>query len=212
MAQVEEKTVTDDFEIVVQSKAKHGILWDLVQRFGSVKSLAEELGVTDSTVSAWLNLRTMPKQIYRAYSDKQRAAYMKLVELTGRPIEEIFPGFVRERLSGIPRENVTRVTVDHLALEHQQRHEERMTLPSPELAANQGELRERLLAVVKTLSYREREVVKMRFGLGNGHPCTLQEVADAFKVGRERIRQIEARAIRRMQQTSRSQELVGFLD
>jgi RNA polymerase sigma factor (sigma-70 family) len=210
---VEEKTVPNDFEIVVQSKAKHGILWDLVQQFGSVKALAAELGVTDSTVGGWLNLRTMPRQCYRGHTAKQERAYLKLVELSGKPIEEIFPGFVRDKLADIPREKVTRVTVDYLALEHhQQRHEERMTLPSPELAANQGELRERLLAVVKTLSYREREIVKMRFGLGDGQSCTLKEVADIFKVGRERIRQIEAKAIRKLQQTSRTQELVGFLD
>jgi RNA polymerase sigma factor (sigma-70 family) len=67
-------------------------------------------------------------------------------------------------------------------------------------------------AVLKTLSYREREIIKLRYGLGDGYSYTLEEVGHIFKVTRERIRQIEAKAVRKLQQPSRSQELVGFLD
>ena len=73
-------------------------------------------------------------------------------------------------------------------------------------------LRERIEGVLATLSYREREIIKLRFGLGDGYSYTLEEVGAIFKLTRERIRQIEARAIRKLQQPSRSQELVGFLD
>ncbi len=66
--------------------------------------------------------------------------------------------------------------------------------------------------VLKTLSYREREIIKLRYGLGDGYSYTLEEVGHIFKVTRERIRQIEAKAVRKLQQPSRSQELVGFLD
>ena len=61
-------------------------------------------------------------------------------------------------------------------------------------------------------SYREREIIKLRYGLGDGYSYTLEEVGHIFKVTRERIRQIEAKAVRKLQQPSRSQELVGFLD
>jgi len=73
-------------------------------------------------------------------------------------------------------------------------------------------LRTRIAKVLKTLSYREREIIKLRYGLGDGYSYTLEEVGHIFKVTRERIRQIEAKAVRKLQQPSRSQELVGFLD
>jgi len=83
---------------------------------------------------------------------------------------------------------------------------------SPSIGASQEMLRGRIQDVLKTLSYREREIIKLRYGLGDGYSYTLEEVGHIFKVTRERIRQIEAKAVRKLQQPSRSQELVGFLD
>jgi RNA polymerase sigma factor (sigma-70 family) len=73
-------------------------------------------------------------------------------------------------------------------------------------------LRNRIAKVLKTLTYREREIIKLRYGLGDSCRYTLEEVGHIFKVTSERIRQIEAKAVRKLQQPSRSQELVGFLD
>ncbi len=83
---------------------------------------------------------------------------------------------------------------------------------SPAIGAAQEMLRTRITSVLKTLSYREREIIKLRYGLGDGYSYTLEEVGHIFKVTRERIRQIEAKAVRKLQQPSRSQELSGFLD
>lgn len=83
---------------------------------------------------------------------------------------------------------------------------------SPAQGAAQEMLRGRITDVLKTLSYREREIIKLRYGLGDGYSYTLEEVGHIFKVTRERIRQIEAKAVRKLQQPSRSAELVGFLD
>jgi RNA polymerase primary sigma factor len=83
---------------------------------------------------------------------------------------------------------------------------------TPWLGASQEMLRIRIQSVLKTLSYREREIIKLRYGLGDGYSYTLEEVGHIFRVTRERIRQIEAKAVRKLQQPSRSQELVGFLD
>ncbi|MEM9353722.1 MAG: sigma-70 family RNA polymerase sigma factor, partial [Planctomycetota bacterium] len=83
---------------------------------------------------------------------------------------------------------------------------------SPAIGAAQEMLRTRISKVLKTLSYREREIIKLRYGLGDGYSYTLEEVGHIFKVTRERIRQIEAKAVRKLQQPSRSQELSGFLD
>ena len=83
---------------------------------------------------------------------------------------------------------------------------------NPAVGAAQEMLRGRINKVLKTLSYREREIIKLRYGLGDGYSYTLEEVGHIFKVTRERIRQIEAKAVRKLQQPSRSQELAGFLD
>ncbi len=83
---------------------------------------------------------------------------------------------------------------------------------SPAIGATQEMLRGQISKVLKTLSYREREIIKLRYGLGDGYSYTLEEVGHIFKVTRERIRQIEAKAVRKLQQPSRSAELLGFLD
>jgi RNA polymerase primary sigma factor len=83
---------------------------------------------------------------------------------------------------------------------------------SPAIGAAQEMLRGQISKVLKTLSYREREIIKLRYGLGDGYSYTLEEVGHIFKVTRERIRQIEAKAVRKLQQPSRSGELIGFLD
>lgn len=86
------------------------------------------------------------------------------------------------------------------------------TAESPAIGAAQEMLRDRINNVLRSLSYREREIIKLRYGLGDGYSYTLEEVGHIFKVTRERIRQIEAKAVRKLQQPSRSQDLVGFLD
>ena len=86
------------------------------------------------------------------------------------------------------------------------------TAESPQVGAAQEMLRNRIGGVLESLSYREREIIKLRYGLGDGYSYTLEEVGHIFKVTRERIRQIEAKAVRKLQQPSRSQDLVGFLD
>ena len=83
---------------------------------------------------------------------------------------------------------------------------------SPDEDAGREMLRSRIRRLMKTLSYREREIINLRFGLGDGYNYTLEEVAHIFQVTRERIRQLEDRAIRKLRDPSRSAELVGFLD
>ena len=73
-------------------------------------------------------------------------------------------------------------------------------------------LRERLQEVIKTLSEREQKVLRLRFGLDDGCPRTLEEVGSMFTVTRERIRQIEAKALRKLRHPTRLQKLEGFLE
>jgi len=83
---------------------------------------------------------------------------------------------------------------------------------SPVSSATQEMLKERIDMILKTLSYREREIIKLRYGIGDGYTYTLEEVGRIFKVTRERVRQVEAKAIRKLQHPVRSRRLEGFLD
>ena len=76
---------------------------------------------------------------------------------------------------------------------------------------NQQLLKNRLANVLQTLNYREREILRLRYGLADGYAYTLEEVGKIFAVTRERVRQIEAKAVRKLQQPCRSRELVGFV-
>jgi len=83
---------------------------------------------------------------------------------------------------------------------------------SPVNAATHEMLKDKIEQVLKTLTYREREIIKLRYGLGDGYTYTLEEVGRIFKVTRERVRQIEAKAVRKLQHPVRSRQLEGFLD
>lgn len=83
---------------------------------------------------------------------------------------------------------------------------------SPVSAATQEMLKDKIDNVLETLTYREREIIKLRYGIGDGYTYTLEEVGKIFKVTRERVRQIEAKAVRKLQHPIRSRRLEGFLD
>ena len=82
----------------------------------------------------------------------------------------------------------------------------------PDEEASHNMLHAQLDDLLERLSWREREIIRMRFGLGDGYNYTLEEVAYVFRVTRERIRQIEDRAIRKLQDPRNSQKLVEFVD
>ena len=78
-------------------------------------------------------------------------------------------------------------------------------------AAGREMLRDKIDHVLKSLTFREREIIKLRYGLGDGYSYTLEETGRIFKVTRERIRQIESKALNKLQHETRTKHLVGFL-
>ena len=84
--------------------------------------------------------------------------------------------------------------------------------PAPQDAASQTLLREQLNDVLNTLTPREAQVLRLRFGLEDGQTRTLEEVGKQFNITRERIRQIEAKALRKIRHPSRSKRLKDFLE
>jgi RNA polymerase primary sigma factor len=85
------------------------------------------------------------------------------------------------------------------------------TLPEPDDAASKQLLREQMRTILESLNHRERQVLEMRFGLKDGQGHTLEEVGQAFGVTRERIRQIEAKALRKLRHPLRSRKLRDYL-
>jgi RNA polymerase primary sigma factor len=83
---------------------------------------------------------------------------------------------------------------------------------SPAEAVIRLSLKEQTDSVLKTLTPREEKVIKMRFGVGDGSEHTLEEVGQSFAVTRERIRQIEAKALRKLRHPSRIRKLCAFLE
>ena len=83
--------------------------------------------------------------------------------------------------------------------------------PAPSEAASYALLKEQLMDVLSTLTDREEKVLRLRFGLDDGRARTLEEVGKEFDVTRERIRQIEAKALRKLRHPSRSKKLKDYL-
>jgi len=118
-------------------------------------------------------------------------------------------------------QNVLKIVKEPISLETPIGDEEQSSLgdfigdqlaPSPVEAAIRGNLGELTRKVLATLTPREEQILRMRFGIGQKTDCTLEEVGKLFAVTRERIRQIEAKALRKLRQTGRSSNLAGFME
>ena len=82
----------------------------------------------------------------------------------------------------------------------------------PLYETNQATLKQQIQEAMQTLNYREREILKLRYGLADGYAYTLEEVGKIFQVTRERVRQIESKAVKKLQHPHRSKSLVSFVD
>jgi len=85
------------------------------------------------------------------------------------------------------------------------------SIESPVESASREMLKDKVGRVLDSLTFREREIIKLRYGIGDGYTYTLEEVGRIFRVTRERVRQIEAKAVRKLQHPVRARKLQGFL-
>ena len=88
---------------------------------------------------------------------------------------------------------------------------EDLSAESPTQSATNGLLKDRIDSLLKTLTFREREIIRLRYGLTDGYTYPLEEVGRIFRVTRERVRQIEAKAVKKLQHPVRSRQLESFL-
>lgn len=197
--------------IAAVTKLKHGDLHRAAEKLGGQSALARHLGLHPSEVGTWCNLKKFPSD--GMSSDKKAEVERKLFDLTGKTLDQLFPESLKRSeafLSSNKQFTRTAEIETEALVEYARGTSERLAYRGEENAEN-NELKERLNRILNTLSWREQQILKMRYGLEDGNAYTLEEVSHTFKVTRERIRQIECRAIRLLQKPNRASQLVSFM-
>jgi RNA polymerase sigma factor (sigma-70 family) len=181
--------------LAVVAKLRHGTLmrWRIANGYTSQHSAAVACGIS---YSRWLSVESL------RFNEVSHATILAISEFTGLLPEEIIPKTLHKKMLGFDR-IAFRDVPDKLL--------ESIVDDGADKQLLVCEIRDALETVLRTLTFREREVLRMRYGLDGNQPKSLGEVAKILGVTRERVRQVEARAIRKLQHPVRSEKLCRFL-
>lgn len=217
--------------ITAVTKLKHADLWAAAQKFqrrgknrktriyGGQSAMARFLKVPAMLVSKWINLQECPPAEPRGkFWTARRLMRLetKLFKLTGKSLEELFPAELRANIQFLsaPKTFERTVHLEQTALTHYAvATRDRLLLEQQVVppSAIKEELQEKVAKLLETLKPREREILEHRFGLNGREPHTLEETGRIFGIRRERVRQIEAKAIRNLYRPADQEELIDFM-
>lgn len=203
-------------KLALTAKLRNGVLWELSEKLGSQTALANELGATPMLINNWMNFRYIPKHLD---SPRLIAIEAKLIEKFGVTLEDVFPPELRAERTSVGRVAFkTKLTaIAEVPISQLTAAENRalLTTGSEFEAVEDREFQDHatqlLNSALQSLTPREERILKLRFGLEDGEEHPLDEVADIFSVSRERIRQIEAKALRKLRHPSRSHRLKSLV-
>lgn len=196
--------------VAIIAKARNGSLmkWRTENKLNQIDA-AEACGVTLNFFRRieTLDFSKMPKldiefghgQLSLGY---WREAVLKIAEHTDIPVDQLLP-------SDIPAEDFGKQRVMLSERDWSQLPGSKQQLLCQEHDLDNADLANRIDKVLKTLTYREREIIKLRYDLGGDYTHTLEEVGRIFKTTRERVRQIEAKAICKLRHPLQANQLVG---
>ena len=206
----------EGFGITAVTKLKHADLWSAAKRMGSQTALAKYLGIDQGMLGQWINLKRVPPAV--AVGIKWTEEFItelegKLAVLTGKSWDELFPDSLRRNAEFLDCAKTIEETamLDSIALEHYATTtRQRLIHGDADSELRQARI-EAIHQALECLTYREREIIILRYGLGDGQKYTLEEVGHIFKVTRSRIREIESRALRKLQQPPNVQILIDLI-
>lgn len=167
-----------------------------------------QISVADASNVPLPHIAALEKMDYSRPSTRRYAK--RVADFLDLPTEDVLPEGIEEALPNkliIDRE----IKISAL-LESRASFENRMILPSPDKAVEMKEATAQIFDVLDTLTYRERSVIKMRFGLNGGYVHTLDEIGQHQNCSRERIRQIEEKALRKLRHPVRMGRLANIID
>jgi len=170
----------------------------------AIADQARTIRIPVHMIDVLTKLRNIQKRLLQEFG--REGTTEEIADLSGLPIEEV------RRVLDIGRHPVSldRPVGDSEDASFGEFIEDH-TSDNPVHCANHSVLRQKIEGLLKTLTWREREIIRLRYGLQDGYTYTLEEVGRIFKVTRERVRQIEAKAVRKLQHPVRSVHLEGFL-
>lgn len=195
-------------EVRLELRTRNNRLWHIVfDQYESVSEFCRTHGLNGSVVGEYLNLCRSP---YDRKTGELRQSAKQICDVSGLGPNELFPPDLYAASLSWPKIRSVEIPSSRLLPIGSAR---RLALPASQHDdIERDELRQTMQSVLSTLTPREQKVLSFRFGIGDNEEHTLQQSADSFRVSRERIRQIEAKAIRKLRHPSRSKQLEPFLD
>ena len=192
-------------DYLLQIKIKNAPMIEVmrIQGYENAADLSRACGIPQTTIGCYLNLKMAP---WSSSRNRWKLSIVQIADCLKVPIESLFPAQHIEKC--LPKNSIE-AEIDLKALEELSQGKLEPSIEDRLLEESQIDILDTALG---TLTDREKQVLQMRHGIGYPEPMTLHEIADKFSLTTERMRQIEAKALRKLRHPSRSTDLVDLLN